>query len=176
MASITAHQTNQEFQRAHRDSPMPNTDGKLPDARDSISPGSSPAHRVSHPAMLSAQDWKLHADQGNAVPQFNYGICLEISNGVSIDLKRAAYYSKLAADRGLAVAQINYGICLGNGKGVSIHWKEAIRSYKLAADQENALAQINYGICLRNGEDVSIHWKEARSHNRVLECVFISPA
>jgi TPR repeat protein len=104
---------------------------------------------------------KLAADQGIAAAQFNYGMCLQDGEGVSIDMRNAAYYFKLAADQGYAAAQYNYGICLQNGKGVSIDMRNAAYYFKLAADQGDAAAQNNYGMCLQNGKGDSIDLRSA---------------
>jgi TPR repeat protein len=42
------------------------------------------------------------ADQGDANAQCQYDLCLHNGDGVSIDLRNAAYYSKLSADQGNA--------------------------------------------------------------------------
>jgi TPR repeat protein len=57
----------------------------------------------------AAYYFKLAADQGDAVAQYNYGNCLDKGEGVRIDFQGAAHYFKLAADQGNAVAQYNYG-------------------------------------------------------------------
>jgi TPR repeat protein len=43
----------------------------------------------------AAHSYKFAADQGDAAAQFNYGICLEKGEGVSIDLKGATYLLKV---------------------------------------------------------------------------------
>ena len=56
-----------------------------------------------------ASYFKMAADQGDAVAQFNYGVCLYRGEGVPLDFSEAARYYKMAADQGSA-AQFNYGL------------------------------------------------------------------
>jgi hypothetical protein len=67
--------------------------------------------------------WKLAANQGHAVAQNNYGICLQNETGVPIDFQGAAHYFKFAAHQGHAAAQNKYGLCLHNGTGVPIDFQ-----------------------------------------------------
>jgi TPR repeat protein len=66
----------------------------LKKSRNSQSPDQKNRHRLKSPNGL-----KLPADQGNAVAQFDYGLFLYHSEGVSKDLKGTAHYFKLAADQ-----------------------------------------------------------------------------
>jgi TPR repeat protein len=104
---------------------------------------------------------KRAADQGFALPPFNYGVCLYNGEGVSIDFGSAAHYFKLAADQGFALAQYNYGLCLQKGECVSIDFRGAAHYLKLAADQRFVAAQYNYSVCLQKGECVSIDFRGA---------------
>jgi TPR repeat protein len=88
------------------------------------------------------------ADTGNAEAQYDYGRRLLSGEGISIDMRSAAYYLKLAADQGDAQARYNCGNYLQNGEGVSISMRSAAYYFKLAADQGYAEAQSNYGNCL----------------------------
>jgi TPR repeat protein len=47
----------------------------------------------------AAHYFKLAADHGIAVAQFNYGLYLEHGESASIDLKGTAHYFQLAADQ-----------------------------------------------------------------------------
>jgi TPR repeat protein len=43
---------------------------------------------------------KQQADQGDAIAQWQYGLCLYDGKGVSIDMRNAAHYFKLSNDQG----------------------------------------------------------------------------
>jgi TPR repeat protein len=132
---------------AHLCSPAPPADERRPDSQLGNFPDSSSPQRISNLMSWSAHDLKVAADQGDAVAQFNYGVCLKKGEGVQIDFKGAAHYFKLAADQGFAAAQLNYGNCLKNGEGVSIDFEGAAHYFKHAADQGFAAAQLNYVNC-----------------------------
>ena len=51
---------------------------------------------------------QLAADQGHAVAQAKYGICLREGFCIGVNPAESARYMKLAADQGHAVAQYNY--------------------------------------------------------------------
>jgi TPR repeat protein len=44
----------------------------------------------------AANSSKFVADQGDAAPQFNYGLDLKKAEGVSVDLNGATYYLKVS--------------------------------------------------------------------------------
>jgi TPR repeat protein len=80
--------------------------------------------------------FKLAADQGFAISQKNYGLCLTNGEGVSKDLKGEIYYFKLAADQGFADVQLHDGFCLKNGRDVARDLKGAIYHFKLVLIKE----------------------------------------
>jgi TPR repeat protein len=97
---------------------------------------------------MSAYYYKLSADQGNALSQYNYGFCLREGEGVEQDFRMAAYYFKLSADQGHALSQFCYGVCLAKGEGVEQDFRMSAYYFKLSADQGNAWGQSSYGFCL----------------------------
>jgi TPR repeat protein len=134
-----------------------------------VNPHESQNERIGAPTVnlsqavldARARDAKRLADQGNAIGQFNYGMCLHDGDGVRIDLRGAAHYFKLSADQGDAGGQCNYGLCLRNGIGVPIDFRGAAHYLKLSADQGDAGGQFAYGLCLLKGDGVPIDFRGA---------------
>ena len=109
--------------------------------------------------------YKLASHQRYAFAQYNYGICLQNVEGVSLDLKGAAHSSKLAADQGIAVAQFNYENCLQNSKGVSKYFQLAAHSFKISnlnllLIKEMLLLNSIMGIAWRKVKVFRNIWKE----------------
>lgn len=75
------------------------------------------------------------AYKGNAVAQYNMGVCYHKGEGVSQDYTEAAKWYRLAADQGYASAQCNLGNCYLNGYGVTKNYNKAVEYYILAARQ-----------------------------------------
>jgi hypothetical protein len=63
--------------------------------------------------------YRLAADQGDAMAQFNLGLMYSGGPGVPQDYKEAAKWYRLAADQGNAIAQNNLGAMYKSGQGVS---------------------------------------------------------
>ena len=91
------------------------------------------------------------AEQGDAVAQYNLGVCYANGNGVNQDMTEAVKWWRLAAEQGDAVAQYNLGVCYANGNGVNQDMTEAVKWWRKAAEQGNADAQYNLGGCYYNG-------------------------
>jgi hypothetical protein len=109
----------------------------------------------------------MSADQGNAVGQRYYGICLEYGRGIAKNLAESARYYKMSADQGDAVSQRYYGICLTKEIGVTRDLKEAARYYKMSADEGDAIGQHYYGMCLEAGIGVTKDLKEAARYYKM---------
>ena len=58
------------------------------------------------------------ADAGNAISQYNLGVCYAKGNGVEVDLAEAVRWFRKAAEQGMPQAQFNLGMCLSRGAGV----------------------------------------------------------
>ena len=99
--------------------------------------------------------FRLAADQGNAVAQYNIGLIYKNGNGVPQNYAQAVKWYRLAADQGNADAQSNLGHMYGDGKGLARDYAEALKWYRLAADQGNAVAQANLGAAYHNGDGVA---------------------
>ena len=72
----------------------------------------------------------MHAEQGNAVAQFNLGVMYANGQGVPKDDAEAARWYRLAAEQGHDGAQVNLGIMYDNGEGVPKDPAEAVRWYR----------------------------------------------
>lgn len=90
-------------------------------------------------------------EQGDAVAQFNLGICYANGRGVPQDYKQARLCYERAAGLGHAAAQSNLGSMYFKGQGVPRNYKRALLLYELAATQGNASAQCNLGILYEHG-------------------------
>ena len=107
--------------------------------------------------------YRLAADQGLAVAQFNLGFAFANGTGVAKDDSEAVRWFRLAAaDHGLASAQYNLGCSFQNGVGVPVDHSEALRLYRLAEQQGNAAATSNLGFMYHQGIGVAKDLTEAK--------------
>ena len=91
--------------------------------------------------------YRLAADQGFAMAQYNLGNSYYNGQGVPQDYAQAVKYYRLAADQGHAPAQYNLALCYEKGQGVAKNLNEAIRLYRMVAatgddDAKKALARL----------------------------------
>ena len=110
---------------------------------------------------MAVKYFRLAADQGYAMAQYNLGVCYKRGEGVPQDYGMAVKYYRLAADQGFAKAQYNLGLCYYWGQGVPQDYAQAVKYYRLAADQGYADAQYNLGVCYENGQGVAKNLNEA---------------
>ena len=85
--------------------------------------------------------YRLAAEQGLAVAQYNLAFCYYNGYGVSQSYAEAVKWYRLAAEQGDATAQFNLGVCYYIGKGVAKNRATAIRWWKKAAAQGDSKAQ-----------------------------------
>jgi TPR repeat protein len=71
--------------------------------------------------------YRLAADQGNAMAQYNLGATYANGQGVTQDYKEAVKWYRLSADQGTALAQSNLGVMYDKGQGVIQDYKEALK-------------------------------------------------
>jgi len=77
--------------------------------------------------VAEAVKWyRLAADQGYAMAQYNLGVMYDNGQGVPQDDAEALKWYRLAADQGQADAQFNLGVMYYNGQGVP---KDLIEAY-----------------------------------------------
>jgi tetratricopeptide (TPR) repeat protein len=98
--------------------------------------------------------YRLAAEQGDAVAQFNLGNMYNNGEGVPQKSAEAVKWYRLAAEQGYAVAQFNLGNMYRIGNGVPENDAEALKLYRLAAEQGDAQAQVNLGFIYDNGRGV----------------------
>ena len=81
------------------------------------------------------------ADAGNAISQYNLGLCYAEGNGVEVDLAEAVRWFRKAAEQGMPQAQFNLGLCLARGVGVAKNVVEGAMWLNSAAQQGNHEAE-----------------------------------
>lgn len=95
-------------------------------------------------------------EPGDAVDQYNLGVCYATGESVPQDDAVAAAWYRKAAEQGYAAAQYNLGVCYATGAGVTQDFAVAAAWYRKAAEQGYAAAQCNLGVCYANGEGVPL--------------------
>ena len=91
------------------------------------------AQRIPKDAVMAAHYFRLAAEQGNAVAQFNLGLSYEQGLGVPLNLVEAVRLYRLAAKQGYSRAQNNLGAMYNNGEGVSRDYLKAYMWFVIAA-------------------------------------------
>lgn len=124
---------------------------------------------LDHPPDLDKafRQYKLSADMGNPVAQYNVGLCLELGMGIDIDIVCAMEYYRSAADKGYPDAQYSMGVCLetasaaGSAGRTEADMLEAFKYYSLAAEKGHPIAQHAVGVCLECGDGVEKNAEQA---------------
>lgn len=98
--------------------------------------------------------FRLAADQGNAVAQWEVGFLHENGWGVPKNDAEAAKWYKLAAQQGQRDAQHSLATLYREGRGVAKDPRQAARWYLGAALKGHVEAQFTIGLMHRNGEGV----------------------
>ena len=75
-----------------------------------------------------AEDYRAAAEKGDAIAQFNLGLCYKNGKGVLEDDKQAVDWWTQAAEQGVAQAQINLGVCYAVGEGVT---QDKVKAYAI---------------------------------------------
>ena len=120
----------------------------------------SPAKQSETDRKLLA-DVRAKADKGDAVAQYNLGVCYRDGQGVDKDYVEAVKWYRKAAEQNVAEAQYSLGLCYANGRGVEKDDVEAARWTRKAAEQNLAQAQCNLGRCYLRGIGVEKNDVEA---------------
>lgn len=97
---------------------------------------------------------KKRAEAGDAVAQYNLGVCYAKGEGVAKDEVEAVKWCRKAAEQGHAHAQYSLGVCYAIGEGVPKNEVEAAKWYRKAAEQGHVSSQVNLGVCYHKGEGV----------------------
>jgi TPR repeat protein len=106
-------------------------------------------------------DFRAEAEDGDAISQYNLGVCYADGKGVAKDYVEAVKWFRKAAEQNFAPAQLALGGRYGRGEGVAEDQAEAVRWYRKAAQQNLAEAQYYLGACCANGAGVAKDESEA---------------
>ena len=101
------------------------------------------------------------AEQGNAVAQYNLGLCYYIGYGAERNYEEAAKWWTAAAENGHYAAQTNLGMCYYNGEGVDRDPSEAVKWWTAAAEQDHVESQYELADCYHTGDGVEQNEAEA---------------
>jgi len=110
---------------------------------------------------IAYKEFKVAAEQGDAIAQNNLGYMYQNGQGVAQDYKEVVKWYRLAGEQGYARAQNNLGYMYQNGQGVAQDYKEAAKWYRLAGEQGHAEAQFNLGGMYVKGQGVTQDYQEA---------------
>ena len=80
---------------------------------------------------------KAKAEKGDAIAQYNLGVCYRDGQGVAKDAVEAVKWYLKAANQGLAIAQVNLALMYDDGQGVETNYTEAAKWSRKAAEQGN---------------------------------------
>jgi TPR repeat protein len=95
--------------------------------------------------------FRIAAEDGNAVADYNIGFMYQNGLGVAPDYAQAMQFYQLAAARGETSALNQIGFLYRNGLGVTQDYVQAMHWYRLAADKGYAIGQYNVGFLYANG-------------------------
>ena len=98
---------------------------------------------VSQDYKEAVKWYRLSAEQGEALAQFNLAFSYANGQGVSQDYKEAAKWDRLSAEQGNAEAQYNLGLSYAKGQGVIQDDVYAHMWWNIAAASVNFFAQKN---------------------------------
>ena len=108
--------------------------------------------------------YRMAADQGEALAQFNLGAMYHSGHGISQNYAEALHWYRMAADQGNANAQWNLSVMYRRGQGVPQDDAEAVRWSRRAAERGHASAQSYLGLMYELGRGVkqdhieAVHW------------------
>ena len=89
----------------------------------------------------NAEAYRVKAEEGDAVAQYNLGVCYDNGYGVPMNKTKAVEWYQKAAEQGYAKAQCNLGSCYCEGEGVPMNRAKAVELWKKAAAQGNVRAK-----------------------------------
>ena len=110
---------------------------------------------AGHKDADAAVNYRVAADQGNALGQYALGWMYHSGEGIARDATQAVLWYRKAAEQGYAPGQHKLGWMYDNGEGIA---KDAVRAvfwYRKAAEQGYAPAENNLGAAYANGEGVA---------------------
>lgn len=114
----------------------------------------------------SVELFKLAADQGNAIAQFNLSARCYNGEGTAKNNVEAYKWARRAAEHGYPPAQERLAIFLREGIGVSANSAESAKFMKMAADAGLDRAQLALAACLRDGRGTAKNLEQAAVYAR----------
>ena len=121
----------------------------------------TPMINVTQDYAKDVESYRKAAKQGDAMAQYNLGVCYHEGQGVEKDYSKAVEWYRKAAEQGNARAQYNLGYCYEKGLGVEQNYTKAVEWLRKAAEQGLALAQYNLGVCYHEGQGVELDYTKA---------------
>lgn len=103
---------------------------------------------------VALREFKLLADQGDALGQYGFGMMYATGKGVPKDERQAATLFLKAAEQGEAGAQNFLGVMYAKGHGVPQDYRQAVMWLNKAAEQGEAGAQNTLGLMYSVGNGV----------------------
>ena len=100
--------------------------------------------------------FKQAADLGEALGQYQLGVCYQVGIGVTANKATAVAWYRKAAEQGLAEAQFMLGLCYEDGFGVPEDNAEAIKWLRKAAEQGNSDARNKLAISYDHAKEIII--------------------
>ena len=101
------------------------------------------------------KEFKILADQGDYLAQYNLGLMYAHAEGVTQDYKEAMKWFLLSAEQGFANAQYHIGVMYDQGLGFDcLEYAEAVKWYRLAAEQGLPVAQYNLAHMYKIGAGI----------------------
>jgi TPR repeat protein len=101
---------------------------------------------------IEAVRWfRLAAEQGRVLAQYNLGVAYQLGIGVPQDDVEAIAWYRKAAEQGDADAQFNLPFMYDFGNGVPQDYVEVVKWWRLAAERGLEMAQYNLGVAYQLG-------------------------
>lgn len=146
-------------------------EGKEVDEGNVVSANNSAGDDLSEQCLLKKEESEPNgeeknwphkaAEKGNAMAQYELGLCYKNGRGVVTDSKQAVYWFRKAAEQGYAMAQYDLGRCYQKFIGVSQDLKQAVYWFHEAAEQGHVEAQFCLGHCYYNGSGIKQDFHQA---------------
>lgn len=108
-------------------------------------------YRKDGEERYAAHQFRLSAQAGYPMGQFEYGKCLETGFGVRKNYHRAFEYYTMASDGGHSGATAALGRCLLWGRGAEIDKDKAFGYFLKSAEQGDSTGQLWTGYCYQHG-------------------------
>jgi TPR repeat protein len=127
------------------------------------------ALHAGHKYADAVANYRVAADQGNALGQNSLGTMYENGQGIARDPAQAAFWYRKAAEQGYAPAQDNLGALYANGEGVRKDMAQAMALFRKAAEQSWANAELNLGRMYDNNGDRTDYAQAAAWYRKAAE-------